>query len=184
MKKARKVKNYINNKTLFEAIIEYKQKVNAAGAAGKKIPEIPMYIGQAIILLCNNLSKRPNFYSYTFREEMISDGIIDCIAAVGNFKQEKTNNPFGYFTQIAWYAFLRRIAKEKKETYIKHKNFQNSFLMDELYQDRHDFQLKSNEFSDEVIQSFEDKLLTKAKKNSIIKSGVEVFVEEDNENDE
>ena len=85
-------------------------------------PQLSNYIGQSILLICNNLAKKPNFSGYTYKQEMISDGIIDCIAAADNFNPEKTNNPFAYFTQIAWNAFIRRIHKEKKQTYIKHKN--------------------------------------------------------------
>jgi DNA-directed RNA polymerase specialized sigma24 family protein len=104
---------------------------------------------------------------------MISDGIIDCIAAVDNFDPDRTNNPFAYFTQIAWNAFIRRIQKEKKQTYIKHKNFENSFLMNELWNDSENIHLKANEYSSEVVRSYENKL-TKTKKQSKL-SGVEIF---------
>ena len=110
---------------------------------------------------------------------MISDGVIDCIAAVDNFNPERTNNPFAYFTQIAWHAFLRRIAKEKKQTYIKHKNFENSFLMNELWEGESNMQMISNEYSAEVVKSYEDKL-TKTKKY-IKLTGVEKFQENKNE---
>ena len=106
---------------------------------------------------------------------MISDGIIDCISAVDNFDPDKTNNPFAYFTQIAWNAFIRRIHKEKKQTYIKHKNFENSFLMNELWEGDSNMQMVANEYSSEVVKSYEDKL-TKVKKNSKL-NGVEKFSE-------
>ena len=180
-----RVKNYINNKTLYTSMIEHRTKLNNALAEDKPKPQVSNYIGQSIPLICNNLAKKPNFSGYTYKQDMISDGIIDCIAAVDNFDPDRTNNPFAYFTQIAWNAFIRRIQKEKKQTYIKHKNFENSFLMNELWNDSENIHLKSNEYSSEVVRSYENKL-TKTKKQSKL-SGVEVFsviLDEVNKNEE
>ena len=154
-------------------MIEHRTKLKEAETQNKAKPQVSNYIGQSILLICNNLAKKPNFSGYTYKQDMISDGIMDCISAVDNFDPNKTNNPFAYFTQIAWNAFIRRIHKEKKQTYIKHKNFENSFLMNELWTDSENMQLKSNEYSAEVVRSYENKL-TKTKKNSKL-SGVEKF---------
>lgn len=172
-----RVKNYINNKTLYESLIEYKAKLREAEVAGTTPPQVPNYIGEALDLICNNLVKKGNFSGYTlqWKQEMVSDGLIDCISAVDNFKPEKTDNPFAYFTMIAWNAFIRRITKEKKQTYIKHKNFENSFLMNALYENGEFMQLEANEYSSEIVKNFEDKL-TKAKKDDKVK-GVEQFTE-------
>ena len=158
-----KAKNYINNKTLYTSMIEHRTKLKDSVDSGSLKPQVSNYIGQSILLICNNLAKKPNFSGYTYKQEMISDGIIDCISAVDNFNPDKTNNPFAYFTQIAWNAFIRRIYKEKKQTYIKHKNFENSFLMNS-YGDSDFGQLKTNEYSEEVVRSYENKL-TKNKKS-------------------
>jgi DNA-directed RNA polymerase specialized sigma24 family protein len=168
--------NYINNKTLYGAMIQYKNELQEAQTNNKIKPRIPKYIGESILLICTNLAKKPNFSGYTYKEDMISDAMIDCIAGVGNFNPDKTNNPFAYFTQIAWNAFIRRIMKEKKQTYIKHKNFENMFLSDSLYEGENDIQLGSNEYSAEVVKSYENKL-TKTKKASKL-VGVEKFLEE------
>lgn len=176
---AKRPVNYINNKTLYSAMIQYKNTVDEAVKEGKQKPRVTDYIGQSILLICNNLAKKPNFSGYTYKQDMISDGIIDCVAAVDNFNPDKTNNPFAYFTQIAWNAFLRRIQKEKKQTYIKHKNYENSVLHEEHWE-HSTIQLKTNEYSDEVVRSFENKL-TKIKKPSKL-TGIEVFSEE-NKND-
>jgi DNA-directed RNA polymerase specialized sigma subunit len=173
----KRVTNYINNKTLYSAMIQYKNSVEEAISQGKEKPKVSNYIGESILLICNNLAKKPNFSGYTYKQDMISDGIIDCIAAVDNFNPDKTNNPFAYFTQIAWNAFLRRIQKEKKQTYIKHKNYENSMLLEEHWEHSTP-QLKTNEYSDEVVRSFENKL-TKTKKPSKL-SGIEIFSEESN----
>jgi len=182
---AKKAVNYINNKTLYAAMIEHRLKLAESKEQEKPKPQVSNYIGQSILLICNNLAKKPNFSGYTYKQDMISDGIIDCIAAVDNFDPDRTNNPFAYFTQIAWNAFIRRIQKEKKQTYIKHKNFENSFLMNELWNDSENIHLKSNEYSAEVVRSYENKL-TKTKKQSKL-SGVEVFsviLDEVNKNEE
>lgn len=172
---AKRVTNYINNKTLYSAMIQYKNSVEDAKREGLPKPQVTNYIGESILLICNNLAKKPNFSGYTYKQDMISDGIMDCIAAVDNFNPDKTNNPFAYFTQIAWNAFLRRIQKEKKQTYIKHKNYENSVLMDEMWENSN-AQLKSNEYSDEIVRNYENKL-TKIKKPSKV-SGIELFSEE------
>jgi DNA-directed RNA polymerase specialized sigma subunit len=168
-----KVKNYINNKTLYLAMIEYKDSIKLANEKNINKPQVPNYIGQSILLICNNLAKKPNFSGYSYKQEMISDGIIDCISAVDNFDPDKTNNPFAYFTQIAWNAFIRRIHKEKKQTYIKHKNFQNSYLTNNLWSEAENSQLKSNEYSDELIRSFENKLTETKKAAKMV--GLEKF---------
>ena len=175
----KKVVNYINNKTLYTAMIDYKQKLNESIENQKQKPQVSNYIGESILLICNNLAKKPNFSGYTYKQEMISDGIMDCISAVDNFNPEKSINPFAYFTQIAWNAFIRRITKEKKQTYVKHKNYENSFLMGNLGISDH-AQLESNEFSDEIIRDFENKHFTSGQKPVILK-GVEVFTEEGKE---
>lgn len=176
---AKRKNNYINNKTLYEAMCEYDRLSKQAEERGKERPQVSKYIGESILLICNNLAKKPNFSGYTYKQEMISDGIMDCIAAVKNFNPERTNNPFAYFTQIAWNAFLRRIHKEKKQVYIKHKNFENSVILGSSGEAGEIQQLKTNEFSDEVINNFEKKL-TKTKKNSKL-VGVEKFSEESND---
>jgi len=175
-----KARNYINNKTLYGAKIHNKNDLQQALEHDADKPQVPSYIGESILLICRNLAKKPYFSGYTYKQDMISDGVMDCISAVDNFDPDKTNNPFAYFTQIAWNAFLRRIQKEKKQTYIKHKNFENSFLMNELMDEGYSTQLKANEYSSEIVRSYEDKL-TKTKKASKL-VGVEKFSEvEENE---
>lgn len=155
-------KNYINNKDLYEAMVQHIENTENNPKVG-----VSNYIGQSIMLICNNLAKRPNFSGYSYKQELISDGIVDCLAAVNNFDPNKTNNPFAYFTQIAWNAFIRRIQKEHKQTYIKHKNFENSFLMNEFWTDSDNIHLKANEHSSNVIENFENKL-TKTKNGGSI----------------
>ena len=162
----KKPKHYINNRTLLEEMVKYKDAVNLAVANGTKKPQISRYIGESLMMICNKLSNKFNFINYTYKDEMIADGIENCIAAVDNFDPAKSNNPFAYFTQIAWNAFVRRIQKEKKQTYIKHKNFEMSGIINELM-DENALANKHNDYSSDIIRNFEDKLAEKKKKDEV-----------------
>lgn len=159
-------------------MIQHKNSMDSSIKEEKPLPVVSEYIGQSIILICNNLAKKPNFSGYTYKQDMIADGIMDCVAAVDNFDPDKTNNPFAYFTQIAWNAFLRRIQKEKKQTYVKHKNFENSVLLDDLWQ-HSSVQIKNNEYSDEMVRNFENKL-TKIKTPAKLSLIEQLSLEEEN----
>ena len=122
MKRKRVVsEHYVNNKEFLEALIVFKAKCAAAKEAGKQRPQISNYIGDCFMKIATHLSYKPNFVNYMFREDMISDGIENCVQYIENFNPEKSKNPFAYFTQIIYYAFLRRIQKEKRQLEIKNK---------------------------------------------------------------
>jgi len=112
---------YVNNKDFLEAITVFKNKVREAQEQDKTRPRIPHYIGDCFLKIATHLSYKPNFVNYTFREDMISDGVENCVQYINNFDPEKSKNPFAYFTQIIYYAFLRRIQKEKRQMDIKQK---------------------------------------------------------------
>ena len=112
---------YVNNKDFLEAITVFKNKVKDSVENDKPRPRIPHYIGDCFLKIANHLSYKPNFVNYTFREDMISDGVENCVQYINNFDPEKSKNPFAYFTQIIYYAFLRRIQKEKRQNDIKQK---------------------------------------------------------------
>lgn len=113
--------DYVDNKQMYAAMVDWKNKIKEAQELGKPKPKVPEYIGQCIYLIATNLAKAPNFANYSFKEEMIGDGIENVLLYIENFDPEKSTSPFSYFTQIIWYAFLRRIQKEKKQIYVKHK---------------------------------------------------------------
>ena len=117
----KKSEHYVNNKQLLEALIVYRAKVAAAAEEGKPKPRITNYLGECFLKIATHLSYKPNFVNYMFREDMISDGIENCVQYIYNFDPAKSKNPFAYFTQIVHYAFLRRIQKEKKQLDIKTK---------------------------------------------------------------
>ena len=118
--------HYVNNQELLEALIVYKEKCRIAEEQGKTRPVIPRYIGECFLKIANRLSFKPNFVNYTYRDDMISDGIENCVQYINNFNPEKSKNPFAYFTQIIYYAFLRRIQKENKQQEIKTKILERS----------------------------------------------------------
>ena len=145
-------KHYVNNADFLQAIIEYRLKVKEAKETDKEKPRLSNYIGACFLKIAEHLSRKPNFISYSFREEMISDGIENCIQYVDNFDPDKSKNPFAYFTQIAWYAFLRRIAKEKKQQDIKLKYLSQSGIEEYIFSENGDTA------STQVLQAFIDQL--------------------------
>mgnify|MGYP006275460463 CR=1 FL=1 len=112
---------YVNNAKFLEALKEHRTKVKEAEETGEPLPPASNYIGECILKIATHLSYKPNFINYTYREEMVSDGIENCLMYLNNFDPDKSSNPFAYFTQIIWYAFIRRITKEKKQSSIKAK---------------------------------------------------------------
>ena len=117
----KKSEHYVNNKELLEALIVYRAKVSHAKENDLPKPRITNYLGSCFLKIATHLSYKPNFVNYMFRDDMISDGIENCVQYIHNFDPEKSRNPFAYFTQIIHYAFLRRIQKEKKQLDIKNK---------------------------------------------------------------
>jgi len=117
----KKSEHYVNNKELLEALIVYREKVAHAKENDLPKPRITNYLGSCFLKIATHLSYKPNFVNYMFRDDMISDGIENCVQYIHNFDPEKSRNPFAYFTQIIHYAFLRRIQKEKKQLDIKTK---------------------------------------------------------------
>ena len=113
--------HYVDNKKLFEAMKDFKEICKENEESGDGRPPVPHYIGECFLKIANGLSYKPNFVNYTYKDDMISDGIENCLQYLDNFNPDKSNNPFAYFTQIIYYAFIRRIQKEKKQTHIKHK---------------------------------------------------------------
>ena len=113
--------NYVDNKKFLAEMINYRRSVLQATDFGVERPRVPYYIGDCIMKIATHLSYKPNFINYTFREEMISDGVENCLQYIDNFDPEKSKNPFAYFTQIIYYAFIRRIQKEKKQSHVKNK---------------------------------------------------------------
>ena len=122
----KKSDHYIDNQKFFEEMKTWKIGVKAADKAGTRHPPVTEYIGECFMKIAEHLSRKPNFINYPYRDEMISDGIENCLLYAYNFDHTKSKNPFSYFTQIIYYAFLRRIQKEKKQAYIKLKKIEMS----------------------------------------------------------
>ena len=121
MGRRKRSEHYVNNKEFLAALIKLREDREIAEIRGNEKPRIPRYIGECFLKIATHLSFKPNFVNYLFKEDMISDGIENCVQYIHNFNPEKSQNPFAYFTQIIHYAFLRRIQKEKKQLEIKNK---------------------------------------------------------------
>jgi DNA-directed RNA polymerase specialized sigma subunit len=186
-------RNYVNNPEFLEAIIAYKKLCNEAEDSGDKRPQIPNYIGQCIYQISTRLASKPNFSGYSYKDEMISDGLENAIQALGNFDPNKSHNPFAYFTQIIWYAFLRRIEKEKKQLYIKHKVTENS-VMTGTAVDRAEGTVDTNgepayidlnnDYMTDFVRGYEKKMEDKKKAQTKSKKGLEKFIDEDKTKEE
>ena len=118
--------HYVNNKEFLAAIVAYKTSVKEAEELGNPKPRITNYLGECFLKIATHLSYKPNFVNYMFKDDMVCDGIENCVQYINNFNPEKSKNPFAYFTQIIHYAFLRRIQKEKKQLEIKTKIIERS----------------------------------------------------------
>jgi hypothetical protein len=175
-----KPRQYVNNADFLKALVEYKAKSKLAKEQGKPRPSIPNYIGECWMKIAEGLSHKPNFINYTYRDEMISDGIENCLQYFENFNPERSLNPFAYFTQIIYFAFLRRISKEKKQQYVKYKATEQFGILDEYelaeLEDGGSKQFELYDNISEFIETYEE--TKKAKKESAKKAkGVEKFLE-------
>jgi hypothetical protein len=170
-------KHYINNGDFLQALIEYKKR-----KLSNPNEPIPNYIGECWMKIAEGLSHKPNFIMYTYRDEMISDGIENCLMYFENFDPDKSKNPFAYFTQIIYYAFLRRIQKEKKQLYIKYKSTEQVGVLDEFEMLELDsgitkqFELYDN--IGEFIQTYEESQKKRKDDKKVVKKpkGLENFL--------
>lgn len=155
----KKKPHYVNNKEFLQAMIDWKKEVKDAEENDEPRPQVTNYIGECFLKIANHLSYRPNFINYTYREEMISDGIENCLQYIDNFDPEKSKNPFAYFTQIIYFAFVRRITKEKKQSQIKDKILKTSNIEDMvMVQDHDDAGIYQQQFLEYLEQySFADR---------------------------
>ena len=148
----KKSEHYVNNKQLLEALIVYREKVAHAKENDLPKPRITNYLGECFLKIATHLSYKPNFVNYMFREDMICDGIENCVQYIKNFNPEKSSNPFAYFTQIIHYAFLRRIQKEKRQMDIRAKIIERSGF-DEVFSADGDYNTSDYNTIKENIQT-------------------------------
>ena len=178
--------HYVDNAVFLEAMIEYKKQYHISKENDEELPIISEYLGSVFLKIAQRLSFRPNFINYAFKDDMISDGIENCLHYIHNFDPEKSSSPFAYFTQIIYYAFIRRIQKEKKQLYIKFKSMQNyeispeyvNFMdYDEDFSSAGDY--KNSDFRvmvDEFVDNFEKSKKKKAVKKKPEPTTLELFM--------
>ena len=178
-----KPKHYINNQDFLKALTDYKVSCAIAEKENTPKPKIPNYIGECFMKIAEGLSHKPNFINYSYRDEMISDGIENCLMYFENFDATKSSNPFAYFTQVIYFAFLRRIQKEKKQLYVKYKATEMYGILDEFeMMESEDGSTRQFELYDniaEFIETYEDaRTAKKAEKDALKKpKGLEKFIE-------
>jgi len=179
-----KQKHYINNEDFLKALVDYKTNCVEAEKQNKPKPKIPNYIGECFMKIAEGLSHKPNFINYTYRDEMMADGIENCLMYFENFDPSKSKNPFAYFTQVIYFAFLRRIQKEKKQLYVKYKATEMYGILDEFeMMESEDGSTRQFELYDniaEFIETYEDaRSAKKAEKDAAKKpKGLEKFIGE------
>lgn len=160
----RKTENYVNNRDFLDALMVYRKEVLAAEESGNPKPRVPPYIGECFLKIATHLSYKPNFVNYMFREDMICDGIENCLQYIHNFNPEKSTNPFAYFTQIIYFAFLRRISKEKKQLEIKSKILERSGFDEVLHMDSHSGDMHGYNGSSSDFNSIKENLEMRSKR--------------------
>jgi hypothetical protein len=179
--------HYVNNAEMLDSIKIYKAKLKEARENGTEDPRIPEYLGECVLKIATRLSHKHNFINYSYRDDMILDGIENCIHCMNSFDPEKSSNPFSYFTQVIYFAFLRRIAKEKKQSYIKGKLIQDlAFDTFDLqgHDDDGDFKNAYAAFM-QAHSTFDSSFLKTKEKKKKVKDdqSLENFIEKDPENE-
>ena len=178
--------HYVNNADFLTALKDRREQVQKAKEAGLEIPIVSNYIGECILKIANHLSYKANFINYSYRDEMIADGIENSIRYIDNFDPDRSSNPFAYFTQIIYFAFLRRLNKEKRQSYVKNKmmldtdidtfDLQDHDEGDSYRQNYHELLQHNGVMVEEFEISMEKK--KKKKKQSV---SLEEFMDSDND---
>jgi len=174
--------HYVDNKLFFAEMQKWKAEIDESDEVDDQPPMVTEYMGECFYKIATHLSYRPNFINYTYREEMIGDGIENCIRYAKNFNPDKSKNPFAYFTQIIYYAFIRRITKEKKQTAIKQKIIDNTATKTYEVMEGDD-DVYENSYMEFLRDNLDEKDIPKPKRKKS-KKGIEHFLEEiENENE-
>ena len=174
----KKSAHYVNNAEFSQAVVDYVTTVNEAKNEEKQIPKVPDYVAQCFLSIAEGLSHKSNFIRYTYREEMVMDAVENCLKAIENYDiaaATRTGKPnaFAYFTQITWYAFLRRIAKEKKQQDIKLKYLTRSGIEQFVDGDL------SDDYTMNVVGSFVDTLRDRIDKVREFDTEVKTYAKEE-----
>ena len=174
----KKQAHYVDNAKFLQAMKDWKEACKDAEEMGEEVPPVTNYIGECFLKIANGLSYRPNFINYTYRSEMVSDCIENCLQYIHNFDPEKSKNPFAYFTQIIYYAFLRRIQKEKKQTHIKNKIIEKQNYETFTTLDNDDTVYDIRGFDPDIMLPEEDVYKPKKKSPTDSPEGLEQYMEE------
>jgi hypothetical protein len=187
MKTKKSTVHYVDNQKFYQEILNHKKKVSDAREKGLEDPRLPNYIGECIWKIASKLANKPCFINYSYRDEMISDGIENCILYFNDYNPDIGKNPFAYFTQVIYFAFLRRINKEEKNRYIIYKNFQETIINNGHAghlvdgDDNHVMTVNLYDNINDFMERFEKKEAVKKEKRKTAKEGLIKFYEEEND---
>ena len=170
--------HYVNNAEFSQAVVDYVTTIQEAKKQSQALPIVPDYIAQCFLRIAEGLSHKSNFIRYTYREEMVMDAVENCLKAIENYNLEAATrtgkpNAFAYFTQITWYAFLRRIAKEKKQQDIKLKYLTKSGIENFMVNEHGD------DMTQQVAGAFIDTLRDRIEKVRHVDTEVKEFAKEE-----
>lgn len=182
--------HYVNNKDFSLAVVEYVEKVVLSKNKNNQVPLVPDYIAECFLKIAEGLSHKANFVRYTYREEMVMDAVENCLRAITNYDIDAATrtgvpNAFAYFTQICYYAFLRRIAKEKKQQDIKFRWIEKSGIEEFILQEEGENEDIERSFFDELRERIdrvkeadeELKQFARQEKELAKKQGIEFFMD-------
>lgn len=183
MEKKRKKNNYVDNEKLYEELTKYVKEYDEAVVNKAPLPMVPSYIGKSILDIARNLANKHSFRSYTYVDEMISDGVENCLLYLHKFNYKEYSKPFAYLTQIIYFAFLRRIGKEQRQQYTKMKSMKNSYIMNTLAtMSAEDMKYIENSdmsyFDEEKFAALAEKFEKKTPANPKSKKGVELLADD------
>ena len=113
--------HYVNNREFTLALDDYSRACKKAEEEGKTKPQMNNYLGGCIMKMSNRLANSPRFSGYSYKEEMIHNGILAAVKYAHRFNGDKFDNGFAYVTQILFSHFIITIKNEKKkyETNLK-----------------------------------------------------------------
>ena len=107
--------HYVVNADFLAAIIEMKAKVADAKEKGLPKPVVSNYIGECILKIATHLSYKPNFINYSYREEMISDGIENCLQYIDNVDPSNPIIPFHILHRLSTMHFYVALPKKRNK---------------------------------------------------------------------
>ena len=107
-KRKKKEEGYLSNNEMFKEVIKCQLD-----------DQISDKLGRMFMIMSRRIATKPNFSGYSYKEEMIGNGVVACCGALHKFDPDKSTNTFAYYTSIIHNAFIQILNKEKKQQDIR-----------------------------------------------------------------